>query len=273
LVLYLEINHIPMARTVRLTRSLAIVRLKRQLERESYPRLQMGFIVSLTGAAGWLWSFVLLHIGVGSMALRYPLALVGAYGCFLFLLWLWLRTKADDYTDVPDLGDAVDVLPSGPNVSLPTIHSGGGGDFAGGGASASFDGSGIETSTSPGVLSAVGDAAGSSLDADELAIPIIAIIAIVLAIGLALASLYVVYLAPTLFAELLFDGALSYTLYRRLRNADSSHWLGTALRKTVLPFLLTAVFLAIVGAALTAFAPGTHTLGQALHYNDTAVGP
>lgn len=254
-----------MARTVRLTRSLAIVRLKRQLERESYPRLQMGFIVALTGAAGWLWSFVLLHAGVDGMVLRYPLALVGAYGCFLFLLWLWLRTKADDYTDVPDLSNVVDAFPSRCDVPSSSIHSDGGGDFAGGGASASFDSGSVEASTGPGILSSVGDAAGSGLDADELAIPLIAV---ALAVGLALASLYVVYVAPTLFAELLFDGALSYTLYRRLRTADSSHWLGTAFRKTVLPFALTAVFLALVGASLTWFAPGTHTLGQALHYND-----
>jgi len=257
-----------MARTVRLTRSLAIVRLKRQLERESYPRLQMGFIVALTGAAGWLWSFVLLHAGVDGMALRYPLALVGAYGCFLFLLWLWLRTKADDYTDVPDLSNVVDAFPSRCDVPMPSIHTGGGGDFAGGGASASFDSGSVEVSTELGILSSVGDAAGSGLDADELAIPLIAV---ALAVGLALASLYVVYVAPTLFAELLFDSALSYTLYRRLRNADSSHWLGTAFRKTVLPFALTAVFLAIVGAALAAFAPGSHTLGQALHHNSTAL--
>jgi hypothetical protein len=255
-----------MARTVRLTRSLAIVRLKRQLERESYPRLQMGFIVALTGAAGWLWSFLLLHAGVGSMALRYPLALLGAYGCFLLLLWLWLRTQADDYTDVPDLSDAVDVLPGSSDIPLHTIHSGGGGDFAGGGASASFDGGSADASTAPGVLSAVGDAAGSGLDADELAIPLIAI---ALAVGLALASLYVVYVAPTLFAELLLDSALSYRLYRHLRNADGDNWLGTAFRKTVVPFAITAVFLTLVGAALTWVAPGTHTLGQALHYNDT----
>jgi hypothetical protein len=48
---------------------------------------------------------------------------------------------------------------------------------------------------------------GGAFDADELAIPLIAL---VLAIGLALASLYVVYMAPVLFAERLFDGVLSY---------------------------------------------------------------
>lgn len=254
-----------MARNIRITRSLAIVRLQRQLERDSFPRIQMGLIVALTGAAGWLCSFLLLHTGIHSMAWRYPLALGGAYVAFLFLLWVWLRTSASDYADLPDLTDLVPRDAGGP---LPSMVSGGGGDFGGGGASGSFGGSALDAPTldapsDSGVLSSIGDAASSSFDADELAIPLIAI---ALAIGLALASLYVVYLAPALFAEMLFDGVLSYTLYRRLRTADSSHWLGTAFRRTVLPFGLTAVFLMAVGAALGAYAPGAHSLGEAIHY-------
>jgi len=79
-----------------------------------------------------------------------------------------------------------------------------------------------------------------------------------------------VYLAPALFAELLFDGVLSYTLYRRLRTADSAHWLTTAFRRTIVPFALTALFLAIVGAAMGAWAPGAHTLGAVLHTSGPA---
>ncbi|MCE2945730.1 MAG: hypothetical protein LXA50_01510 [Betaproteobacteria bacterium] len=67
-----------------------------------------------------------------------------------------------------------------------------------------------------------------------------------------------------LFAELLFDGALSYTLYRNLRGADQAHWLSTAFRRTVLPFCLTAVFLAAVGYCLHLYAPAARTLGEAL---------
>ena len=65
-----------MTRNIRLTRSLALVRVRRQLEEQSFPRIQMGLIVSLTGASGWLCSFLLLLLaGIESMALRYPLAL------------------------------------------------------------------------------------------------------------------------------------------------------------------------------------------------------
>lgn len=251
-----------MTRPIRLTRSHAIVRLQRQLEQQAYPRLQMGFIVALTGAAGWVVSALLLHLGMDQMAVRYPLALGGAYLVFLGLLWLWLRTQAQDYVELPDVLDLG--LPGphgGDTVPLPSLRSGGGGDFAGGGASGQFDASATLPMEEPSVLSSVGDAVDSAGDADELAIPLLAI---ALAVGLACASLYVVNLAPALFAELLFDGALSYSLYRRLRRDDSSHWLSTAFRRTALPFALTAVFLVLVGAGLTAYAPDAHTLGQAL---------
>lgn len=89
------------------------------------------------------------------------------------------------------------------------------------------------------------------------------IVALTGGVGL-LASFYVVYLAPGLFAELLFDGALSFTLYRHLRHQAPSHWLGTAVRKTVLPFAITAVFLAAVGAGMAWHAPGARTMGEVI---------
>jgi hypothetical protein len=71
-------------------------------------------------------------------------------------------------------------------------------------------------------------------------------------------------MAPALFAELLFDGVLSVVLYRHLRG-DPQHWLQTAVKRTALPFALTALFLALVGAGLSAYAPGARTLGDAIH--------
>lgn len=251
---------------IRLTRSGAIVQLRQQLERDSFPRLQMGLLVALTGGSGLLASFLLLHAGVSSMALRYPLALLAAYGAFLFLLWLWLRTSVDDYVQLPDLGDLGDGV-SLARGAVPDLVTAGGGDFGGAGAQASFeavgDGGGSVLSS---VGDTVGEAAGSALDADELVIPLLVLL---LALGLALASLYVVYIAPALFAELLFDGVLSFTLYRHLRRKDASHWLGTAVRRTLLPFGLTALFLCGVGAAMAAYAPGARSIGEVLAHTSS----
>lgn len=247
-------------------RSQAILQTRRKLEAESYPRLQMTLIAALTGAFGLLSSFVMLRQGLDSMAMRYPLAVVLAYAMFLFLIWLWLRTNRDDYADVPDLspssgsGSGSGSGSSSGDMGVP-IRSGGGGDFGGGGASARFDGGGggSVVTDSPGLGSDLGDAAGSIADADELAIPLLAI---VMAVGLAFASLYVIYIAPALLAEVLVDGALSYVLYRYVRGDDPGHWLATAVRRTVLPFIATAIFLALAGAGMSAYAPGASSIGE-----------
>lgn len=208
-----------------------------RLEAESFPRLQMSLLVVLTGGAGLLASFVLLHLGVDSMAVRYPLAVTVAYGVFLLLLWLWLRTKAEDYSEV-ELPE-----PSGDGL---------------GGAKGAFDAPGDAAESS-----AIGDAASALSGGDELAIPLLIIVTAIA--GMAAASFYVVYIAPTLFAELLVDGALSYVLYRRLRRAERQHWLTTAFKHTAGPFAVAAILLALIGLALSSAAPGAHTLGEALH--------
>jgi hypothetical protein len=242
-------------------RALAIQRVKDRLDRDSFPRIQMLLLVGLTGGFGLLSSFLLLLCGVDSMALRYPLALACAYLFFLFLIGLWLRTNSRDYVDAPDL---LDLVPT-PRRSdgLSGFDSGGGGDFGGGGASASFDGPGVAIDDAGSSLGAVKDTVGAASDADELAIPLLAI---VLAIGIALASLYVVYIAPVLFAEVMVDGALSVVLFRRLNGQGAQHWLASAFRRTVWAFVATAVFLMAVGAAMGAYAPGAKSLGQVMKH-------
>ena len=223
----------------------------------------MMLLVALTGGFGLLASFSMARAGLDSMAVRYPLALAVAYLFFVYLLWLWLRTKADDYLDFLDPAGLAP--PGGPREPPVDFASGGGGDFGGGGASASFDAPAIcPGDTAEGSMKAVGEAAASVGEADELAIPIFAI---VLAAGLALASLYVVYIAPVIFAELLVDGALSYALLRRLRSDDRPLWLASAVRRTAIPFAVTAVFLSAVGAGLSAYAPGATSIGQVLEHS------
>lgn len=244
----------------RFNRSQAIEHVRDRLVRDSFPRLQMALLVSLTGAAGLLASFTLLHAGLHSMAARYPLALCVAYLFFLFLVWLWLHTQAKDYLDVPDVPD---VLPRGGGSHLPGMRSGGGGNFGGGGASGEFESAEPLWHASAPVRSSASDSASAAASVDDGAIPLLVI---ALVVGLALASLYVVYIAPVLFAEVLVDSALSYALFRRLRAQDARHWLGSAVRRTAIPFVVTALFLALVGAAMAAYAPGAASVGQVMKH-------
>ena len=231
-----------------------VLQLRRQLERDSYPRLQMMLLVALTGAAGFLCSTLLLHSGMDEMGLRYLISVGCAYLVFLVLLWLWLRTSADDYDSVPDAVDWSNALPS------PHQHgwTGGGGRFGGGGAQGRWESTPVEYERSESI------APFDSVDvdgADEFAIPLVVLI---FAVTLVLASFSIVYSAPVLFAELLLDGVLAATLYRGLKRLETRHWLETALRRTLLPFIVAAVLLAAAGWGMQVYAPGAHSLGEVI---------
>lgn len=238
------------------SRQEAIQRLRGRLENDGYPRLQMMLLVAITGGVGFLSSYALLRAGLDQMAARYVLACGIAYLAFLGLLWLWMHTRASDYLDVPDLSG---VGPRHDTAAADADWDGGGGQSGGGGASSAFDGS-----SSPSSLSAddaVGDAFGAVADAEEFAIPLMVVVAVVVML---LSSLFVVYSAPILFAELLLDGVLAASLYRRLRRIETRHWLETAIRRTIWPFVLTAVVLAAVGFGAAWYVPEADSIGDIL---------
>jgi len=225
-------------------RQAEINRLRAQLELTGLPRFQMLLIVGLTGSAGFLASYWMLRCCVTSMAVRYPIAISIAYLVFLFLLWLWLRTSAEDYNDVPDFSGIRSPCNDGPAncADLPSAPDDGG---------------------------AVSEAVGAVAGADEFAIPLL----ILLVVGaLLLSSLWVVYSAPTLFAELLLDGVLSASLYRRLRGLETQHWLTTAVSRTVWPFVITAATASLGGMALQSYVPTAHSLGDVIHHHERADG-
>ncbi|MCM8623850.1 MAG: hypothetical protein NFW16_19460 [Candidatus Accumulibacter sp.] len=212
-----------------------VERQRSRLEALGRPRLQMMLIVALTGLGGFLASFVMLHLGVHSMALRYPLAVGAAYLVFLWLLWLWLRSQHDDYDC---------------NIEDPGLDLGRGRSSESG-SSSSASGSGDS--------SGLGDVAEALGGTDELALPLIAL---VLAAALLFAGGWIVYSAPLLFAELLVDGVLAASLYRRLKGAEPRHWLETAFRRTVWPFAATALLFCIAGVILHHLAPEARSIGD-----------
>lgn len=240
-------------------------RTRLRIERDSFPRLQMSFLVTLTGAAGFLASFSLLQAGMDAMGLRYPLAVCIAYLMFLFLLWLWLRTSGPDSLDCSDPS----VIPA-PHWSSPMkdgTFAGIGGEADGGGASGTFELPDEGAAVMTDMQDPVGEALGSAAQAEELAIPLVALILIAV---VALSSLVIIYSAPLLFAELIVDGALAASLYRRLRGIDSRHWLETAVRRTCIPFLMTACLAAAAGWGMNSYAPEANSIGKVLQHGKPA---
>lgn len=227
----------------------------------------MSLIVAITGAAGFLASYLLLSVGLSEMWIRYLLVFVVAYAIFLFFLWLWLRTKARDYSDIPDLFQTSPSNSGGGCDATPV--SGQGGNFGGGGASSSYSHPVEASYVEPPAVAAeeggvAGETLGAAASADEAAIPLL-----VLAVlgALFVCSFWVIYTAPVFFAELLLDGALVTGLYRHLRKTEYKHWLETAIGRTLWPFILTTVIVVAIAWGMKFYAPEAHSLGEViLHY-------
>ena len=260
-----------------------IVRLvKGRLLRRGRPRLLVSLILSVTGLAGFLVSFSLLHSGMTRMWLRYPLAILFAYCVFLLLLRLWLHLQRPRASDM-DVADINFNLPSG-DVNLPDSpghsggfqFSGGGGDAGGAGAGGSWgqglfsspssstsSGSGGSSSSPSGGGGDGGGDGGGGLDLDEGCFIVIAVVAIA---GAFIAILYVVYVAPALLAEILVDGVLVAGLYRKIKGVEQRHWLRAAVRQTIIPALMAALLFSVAGYALQRAAPKAHSIGEVWKY-------
>ena len=219
----------------------------------------MFLLVSITSGAAFLTSYTLLHIlGLTSLWMRYFLVCVAAYGVFLLLLWLWLRTRLEDFSDIGEISDL-------PGLSLGNSTSeilGSGGNFGGGGASGSFD----EAPPVPAGLGLISEgenpvveALGTAGEAEEFALPLIVLILIVTVV---LSAAFVVYSAPILFAELLVDSLLAAGLYKKMKTVDTQHWMTTAIKHTILPFVITTIVSVTAGYALQAFEPKANSIGD-----------
>lgn len=257
-------------------REQTIERVKKRLLTRGSPRLLMTLFLSLTGGAGFLVSYALLRVGVTQMMLRYPLAILAAYCVFLLLLrfWLFLHARRQSNEKLSHgesvarndptgrtVFDVLDVATNSGGVS--NIAGGGetfgfsatGGDAAGAGAGASWS-EGADSSV-VGNASSVGGA-GLDLDLDELWFLVLALIAIC---GALIASLYVVFIAPALLAEILVDGLLVTTLYKRMKNVEQRNWLRSALAKTWLPLTFVVLFFIVAGYFLQKAAPDAYSIG------------
>jgi hypothetical protein len=233
--------------------------IRQRLIRKSRPRILVAVILSLTAFAGFLTSFSLLHLGVTLMWLRYPIAISVAYCVFLLLLalWLWLQRRSLDLD--PSL---LDFIPTEQTQSGESLQFGGG-RAGGGGAGGSW----TEAASSSSAEVSSGDLAsppiGLDLDLEEGWLLVVAIIALV---GGLIASFYLIYIAPVLLAELLVDGILVAGLYRRVKEVEQRHWIRAALRRTLLPAVVVALFFAVAGYTLQRAVPEAHTIGEIWHY-------
>jgi hypothetical protein len=225
-------------------RQRAIARLRTRLLRRGAPRLEMGLIVSAAASIGLLSSIGLLWLGLHTMWLRYAISACAGYSSFLGLVWVWLPPKRGRMRDGPGLGEVADVLDIADPVGL--VQSGA---------------EHVISSLPAEAPASAGDVGILDVDLglDELVVVVAvgaAIVAGLVAVG------YVVVIAPSFFAEVLADGAISYGLYRRVRGLERQHWIWSAVSHTHLPFLAVVLFLALAGAAMQWYTPSADSIGD-----------
>lgn len=241
------------------------------LKRRFFLRFHVSLILLFTFCVGLLATRVLLWLGMETMWLRYLWTMVAAYCGFLLGVRLWLAyVGAGTMTgapraateprqggsgggfDIPDLGFSGARMPGGVRPPL----AGGGGDFAGGGASGVFtdagageggiaDAAGSLASGDAGTGSG-GSGGGFSLDlgdADGLVVLLLALLVLVLVVG---GAFWLVWAGPEILIEAAFEAMLAGGLVKTL-HAGATGWIGRVMWKTLLPFCL-------VTAAAVAFA-------------------
>lgn len=252
------------------------------LQNQYSTRFHMFLIVAASISIAVLTTRLMLVAGVTVMWERYAAALVLAYGTFFIGVWVWLHLsqygrhlradwgKRNNWT--PD--GNVDVLPNfnvgGASNPADVPFAGGGGSFDGGGASSSWDipadtsvsvdmpGSGLlDGSSSLGDIGDAGDGEGC----------ILVIVGILIAVALTAvfgATAYVIYQAPAILAEVIFEVLLGSPLARGAKALDTANWAAALLKKTWKPFALMAGAAMLFAFFCNSVFPQAATAGQVI---------
>lgn len=243
----------------------------------SAPRLQISAILAITASSAFLASVIMLRLDVTDMSIRYPLAVIVGYVVFLILLRIWIWLESDERSnDINiDLPDSISLSNIGSGSSTSdAFKMGGGGDFAGAGAGGDWVESDVPrpmpafvASPQPAAPVTVSSSSnsgssGMSFDLGDIDDGVALLVVLVVLVLVFSALIYVVWVAPILFAELIIDAAVVGGLYRPIKNIERRHWLLTALKKTGIPALIILILMFIAGVVMQSAVPEAITIGQ-----------
>jgi len=260
---------------------------KAALARRYSPRMHMSLILMACGLSSMVTSWALLHAGVHSMVVRYPIAITLAYAVFLLGVWTWLRAMGyigGDGTPKnsrKSSGNGLDIdIPSGgggggggSGGSCIGVPRGGGGSFDGGGASASFSDGRVPVvanlqAQGAGAPAQVASSSGKSggfdlggIDGDGI---MLLILALALALTVFICSGYLIWSAPDVLTEAAFGAALTGTLARPSAAHAADGWVAGVVKKTWWPFAGVLLVATIFAGYAAAHFPEAHTFRQAI---------
>jgi hypothetical protein len=238
----------------------SVQRFKQQILHGYCVRFHMGLILAAVIASGVLTSKLFLELGLHSLRLRYPIAVLGSYAVFLLLvrIWIWyvsIRHTASLAVGNFELGN---FSGSGSGGGGTSVHFGGG-DSGGGGASDLWDASAGNTPAIP----APSHSGGFSLPDLDLDLDDDGWFVLVLLLALVLcifcAGGYLVYNAPQILPEAACQAVLA-TALTRLSKVPHYGWMPGILRSTAIPFALVLIFAGALGWAAHRHCPGAARL-------------
>ena len=268
-------------------------KMKAFIVRRYNTRTHMSLILFACGFTAMITSWSLLHLGVHSMLMRYPLAISAAYGMFLLGVWTWLRATGLGSGEVPVPGRKA----KGSGFDLPGIGSSGGsssgggsisggggigrgaGSFDGGGASASFAGQQPtmmaaamqpQSTAGPAITPRASSSRSSSssskfggfdIDGDGI---VLLVLAGLLILSIFLCSGYLVFTAPDVLTEAAFGAALTGTLSRSTANHAEGGWVAGVVKKTWWPFAIVLGVSIVFAWWSAAHYPQASTFQQAI---------
>ena len=201
----------------------------------------------VTALAGFLASVLLLKAGVGQIWLRYPLAVLIAWGVFLGLVRVWAELERSTMRIDEDLG-RTDLQGDEPVAVRESTWRG------------KPPESGLDRWEGWG---RVLDISGYLLEFEGCLAVAAIVAAIAMATGAAIAIGGMILQAEALLAEVLLDAVLITALYQRLRKKELDWWTSGVLRQTIKPVLMIMGSLMIIGVLLHFYAPEARSIGGA----------
>ncbi len=240
-------------------------RMRARLEAGSWPRVHCMLIVGLSATVAFLTSVALMLMRIRWMAVRYGVAAIAGYATFLFLLRAWVRWRWSRVQLNPD-GSDISYVGSDLDVPMPSFSGGGpgfgggGGGSGGGGASGSWDSAtqAVTPKSVGGGGGGKGGGGGLDLDGDDLFWIIVVVVA---AFGGAIAIGYVIWIAPTLLAEAVVNGAVAGKVYHGMQKRDHEFWTEEVFKRTILSGIVVIVCAIVAGYAFNRIAPEAMSIG------------
>jgi hypothetical protein len=220
-------------------------RVRGHLRRRGISRGIVSGIMFVTALAGFLASVLLLKAGVEQMWLRYPLAVLIAWGAFLGLVRFWAELERATMRMDEDLG-RTDVQ----------------GDEAAPARESVWRGPPPEGDPDQWKwLGRVADILSHFLEFEGCLVAAAIVAVIAMATGAAVAIGGMILQAEALLAEVLLDAVLITALYQRLRKKEIDWWTSSVLQETIKPVLMIMGCLIIAGILAHYYAPEARSVG------------